>query len=232
MSYQFDPCPDGLHYEPFKVAFCNKTMWWLRDGAPETWIDLRSVFEALCISWVRTWGGYCLARSHEWGLVACFDNKLRETLLVPGNKLPAVLKEVRTQLGNYHAAEKRMHSLHLIWRDKYAAIRAGQSVREVKRIVKKPVLKAKPRKVNAYVVRQAFVLLGKGHAKPLVARTLGVSLNSIQKLAAGTYPGLDEPAANAWWETFGAPGRLPGAVLYPVKRAEQPQGNNRKVDCL
>lgn len=220
MSYQFDPRPEGLYYEPFTVPFCQKTMWWLRDGAPETWIDLRSVFEALGMSWVRKWGMYCLAKRREWKLESCCDKRMKETLLAPGNKLPAILGEVYSLLGSHHAAARRAHLLHRMWRDKYAEIRAGGGVAAAAPANPRSV---KKRKVDAYVVRQAFQLLGRGHSKPAIARALKVSLATIQKVVAGTYP-MDAAAMEAWWATFGAPQTTAAGAFTPSKTAERPAG--------
>lgn len=222
MSYQFDPRPEGLYYEPFTVSFCKKTMWWLRDGAPETWIDLRSVFEALGMSWVRKWGMYCLAKRREWKLEACCDKRMKETLLAPGNKLPAILGEVYGLLGSHHAAARRAHMLHKMWRDKYAEIRSGGGTTQAVAAVKAPRA-VRRRKVDAYVVRQAFHLTGKGHSKTAIARALKVSPSTIKAIAAGAYP-MDAAALEVWWATFGAPQTTAAGAFTPAKQAERPAG--------
>ena len=221
MTYQFDPKPEGLHYEPFTVPFCTKTMWWLHDGAPEVWIDLRSVFEALGMSWVRKWGMYCLAKRREWRLEACCDKHMRETLLVPGNKLPAVLGEVYGLLAGHHAAARRTRLLHLIWREKYAEIRDGGAVR-IASAPMKTSRATKKRKVDAYVVRQIFVLRQKQYSQPMIAKALHVSTGVVQQVSAGTYKLSDEAQA-VWWETFGAP-KAAGAEFEGSKTVSRDAG--------
>lgn len=206
MTYQFDPKPEGLHYEPFTVPFAKKTMWWLRDGAPHTWIDLRSVFEAMGMSWCAKWGMYCLAKRQQWGLEACCDRQRRETLLAPGHKLPAILGEVRALLlGRHTSAARLVHMLHLQWREKYVEIQAGGGKATVKPDTPPvPTAKTRKRKVNAYVVRQVHVLLKKGHTKRSIAAALNISEAVPGLVASGTYP-MDEEARAVWWDTFGSP---------------------------
>lgn len=205
MTYQFDPKPEGLHYEPFTVPFAKKTMYWLRDGAPHIWIDLRSVFEAMGMSWVRKWGMYCLAKRQQWGLEACCDRQRRETLLAPGHKVPAILGEVRSVLqGSHPHAARLLHMLHAHWRNKYTEILAGDGTRPL--AVAAPPLPAKTRrrKVNGFVVRQVYVLLKKQHTKRAIAAALNISESVPGLVASGAYP-MDDEARAVWWETFGAP---------------------------
>lgn len=217
MTYQFDPRPEGLHFEPFTAPSCTKTMWFLRDGAPETWIDLRSVFEAMGMSWGRKWGMYCLAKRGQWGLAACCDRTRRETLLAPGNKIPAILGEVHALLGDHYAAARRTRALHLLWRDKYAEIRAGGGKKHLAAPDGKTPARARKRKVNAYVVRQMAALLQKGYSKPEIARVLKVSVAAIKQVAAGAYK-LDDEAQAVWWTTFGALQTSAETVITPAKR--------------
>lgn len=206
MTYQFDPKPEGLHYQPFTVSFCNKTMWYLRDGAPDPWIDLRSMFEALGMSWDRKWKMYCLAKQRHWQLEACCDIKRRETLLAPANKIPAILGEVHGLLTNHPSAALRTRSMHSIWRARSTEFQEGQPAFSSQEIPRKQAKRSPKgnRKVTPYVVRQAYQLAQKGHKKPAIAKALSISLGSLQQLAAGTYPSMDNETKNAWWETFGA----------------------------
>jgi len=198
MTYQFHPLPEGLHYQPLRVDFSTRPMWYLHDGEGLQWIDLRSIFRVLVTSWPGRWRGYCEAKQSAWGLEPCFDRKHQETMLAPLERMPAILGEIEAQLlrlGQSTAA-RRASMLRNRWRMLISGLNAPTPIKSTRK------RSAGRRKVNAFVVRQAFLLIGKGHKKTEIARALGISDGALRQVVAGTYS-LDAEATDAWWETFG-----------------------------
>lgn len=220
MTYQFDPRPEGLHYEAFKAVPCRKAMWYLHDGAPEPWVDLRSVIEALGMNWRRRWDIYCLARRSRWALEACYDRTLRETMLAPANKMPMILNELWEILRPHDSTRYRVRALHAQWRDIRAALLI--SAHPLPRVTT-PRVGARKRKVDAYVVRQAYVLNEKKYTRAAIAKALGVAPGTVQQIIAGRYP-LRGDAEIAWWETFGKPQDSPASDFAGCKEAKQTHG--------
>lgn len=216
MTYQFDPRPEGLHYEPFNAPCAMRPMWLLRDAAPEPWIDLRSVFEAMGMSW-RTWQMYCRSRTRLWALETCVDRKRCETLLAPASRLGAILGEVQQYLQARFAAAARVKALRASWRAIHDELRHAHVATHA------PVKRAqRRRKVDAYVVRQVFTLTGKGVPNTGIARALRVSVRTVQYVAAGSYP-LGPEALAAWTETFGRASSAGQAAQNTCKQADRAQ---------
>lgn len=229
MSYQFDPLPDGLRYAPFYASFSRTAMWWLRDAEERLWIDLRSVFRVLCSSWAGRWRGYCEARQVAWGLASCCDRKMAETMLAPIGRMATILGEVESQLLKHqqHKAAQRARQLRLQWRNLYQSIGAGGDGKEPSKSLQ-DVAKRRPpstRRVNAWVVRQAFQLLARGEQRKDIAKALRISLGTLRQVVAGTYPSLDSEGTDAWWETFGTQ-NTPAASFGAAKTGASPHGDS------
>lgn len=233
MTYQFDLRPEGLHYRSFYADYSRTAMWALRDHDGRLWVDLRSVFRVLLTSWPGRWRGYCEARQEVWGLEACFDRKLGETMLAPLARMTAVLGEIEAQLlklGQRTAAQ-RARLLRQQWRRLHDSITCGEGVPSK---ALEAAAKRRPpakRKVNAWVVRQAYQLLARGEKKSHVAKALQVSLATLHQLTAGTYPSLDSETTDAWWETFGAQKPAVGAITRSKTAASSAGRNSGSPDA-
>lgn len=219
MSYQFDPLPEGLRYAPFYASYSRTAMWWLRDAEERLWIDLRSVFRVLCSSWNGRWRGYCEARQEAWGLASCCDRKMAETMLAPIGRMATILGEVESQLIKHqqHKAAQRARQLRLQWRNLYQSIGTGGDGKEPSASPQSAAKRRPPstRRVNAWVVRQAFQLVARGEKRKDIAAALRISQATLQQLVAGTYPSLDSDGTDAWWETFGTQNTPAASVITP-----------------
>lgn len=206
MTYQLHPLPEGLHYQPVRANFSPTAMWYLRDAQDLLWIDLKSVFRVINTTWLGRWRGYCEARQRMWGLEGCCDRNQRETMLAPLARMPSILAEIEVQLLKLRqeTAARRVSLLRNQWR-----ALAGTVSGETKKTSRTQAGDARKRrtpakrKVNAWVVRQAFALVAKQYRKKEVAVALGVSDETLRKIVSGTYPSFDQQALDAWWETFG-----------------------------
>ncbi len=210
MTYQFDPKPEGLHYEPVQLSLTRRKLWYLRDRAPHPWIDLRSICEIIGMRWSTRW---FIAHQAAWGLEACTDRKARETLLAPANHLAAVLGTLQEHLYKKlqtDAADK-LHQVRLQWRsrlnDAIASGNPAQSSEASSRRASSP--RQAKRRVDAYVVTQAFRLLKKRYSKAEIAKALNVSIATISALASGTYKCPDADTQATWARTFGAENASP-----------------------
>jgi hypothetical protein len=177
----------------------RKPVWFLRDGAPHIWIDLRSLMEAMGISYVK-WQNAFRAQRLAWKLEACIDRIKRETLLCPDHNVSQVFSLLLRGLG-HHASAGRLQSLAAVWPAVRRSLKNELTDQPIALKVAKPATRV--RKVNAFCVRQIFKLLTAGHKKSAIASTLRISIVSINKVAAGTYD-LDPDGLTAWQETFGA----------------------------
>lgn len=185
MTYQFDPRPEGLHYEPFKAASLSKTMWLLRDGAPQPWVDLRSVCEALSTSWFTTWRRHFEARYKLWRLEACVDIKRRETYLVQMSLITTVLTDMAEELARLHHYTKadRAYGLRLAMSMKAMDMQAAAAPR-VAASEPKPVAVA-GKKITPYIVEQVLKLKRKGHSNPKIGAALGIEAYVVSRIFHG-----------------------------------------------
>jgi len=228
MSYQFDPRPEGLRYEPLKLKVCRQPVWVLRDGAPHVWVDLRSLLRALGVAYVRYEALLREDRS-RYQLESCLDRALQETLLTPDGQVAAILARLlKGMKGTAHPAQPRVMQLLGAWPQYRDRLRAMEPTG---RAAKPAATKQRKRKVDAFCVRQIFKLLvavepGQKPPTPAtVAKALGISHESIRRVKAGTYP-LDPAGLRAWQETFGA-WMPPDRFLWAQNKVFEPrEGGN------
>jgi DNA-binding NarL/FixJ family response regulator len=128
---------------------------------------------------------------------------MKETLLAPGGKMPAILADLHTHLTNnrHYSAASMVGQLRAAWRVKYTQILDGAGRKRT--ATAKTKLAGRGRRVTPYIVRQIYLLLQKGHKKTEIAKALQISLGVVQQVSANTYK-LDSESRAAWWETFGA----------------------------
>ena len=205
MSYQFDPRPEGLHYLPMRVNFLRPTIWYLVDGAPTPWIDLRSLCEAVGSSWIQRWRGYFQARKKTWELEGCVDIKRRETMLVQASRMLEVLAEMEEVLMdvNHLLPANKLSALRLVWRAKIADMKGGAAVDAPEPVYTHQRKSSAARKITPFKIRQMFKLKAKGHPNAAIGKALGVSAAVVQKIANGRYGSLSDENQSAWDETFG-----------------------------
>lgn len=225
MTYQFDPRPEGLHYEPLRLNCLPKTVWWLRDGAPHLWIDMRSLLEALGMSWVHKWQAAFRLQSRAWRLEACCDRQMRETMLAPDYMVVQILHQLLAAIGGHAAAARRIHAVAAAWPRVRRDLLKGATLAAPKTAY--VPAKQGNRKVSAFAVRQIHKALMRGEAKPAIGNALSLSTAVVQQVASGRYK-LDEEGMAAWRETFGA-NPLPQSAFMGRKRPQKSEKSNPLV---
>lgn len=215
MSYQFDPTRKGLQYEPLKVSFSPKPIWFLRDEPnAEPLVDLKSLCAATGMAWAQKWKMYCVARETQWSLMSCYDHQLNETMLARSRRLPAILAEILPLLQSHPSAWLRVNKLLETWRFIHAELMAQVKPNKTDKGKTLRQNSGPRRKVSPYVVQQIFTLINKKRAKHDIAKALNISADTLKKIVNGTYAPLDEESKAAWWNTFGA-AKTPAARQNP-----------------
>jgi len=222
MTYQFDPRPEGLHYEPLHLSCLTKTVWWLRDGAPHLWFDMRSLVEALGMSWAHKWQAAFRLQSRAWRLEACCDKRMRETMLAPDYMVVQILHQLLAAIGGHAAAAQRIRAAAAAWPRVRHELLTGAALAAPK--AAQAPAKGGNRKVSAFAVRQIHKALMRSEPKPVISKALGLSTATINQVASGRYK-LDEEGMAAWRETFGA-NPPPPSLFTGCKRRQIPANAN------
>lgn len=207
MTYQFDPAPDGLRYEPIKLTFTSLQIWFLKDKAPEPWIDLRSIFEIVKAPWMGRWSQYLDTKKLAWELEECIDRKMRETLLAPANRIQEILGELEQQLSSNGllTAADQLNVLRSQLRYRLDDAIRGQEIPTIKLARKPSQPSAKPQsKITPYIVNQIHSLSKKGYTRVAIGKAVRLSPGTISLIISGKYSSFDPLAKQAWQETFGA----------------------------
>lgn len=206
MTYQFDPAPDGLRYEPVKFSFTSAALWYLRDQAPEPWIDLRSAFELTGTPWQGKWNRYCQSKQGAWELESCTDRKMRETMLAPANRFSEILGELEHQLerNGRIASADQMALLRSQWRSRLEQTILGRPAPKVNTTKKTTDRKSAAKsQITPYVVNQIYLLIKKGHTRVEIGKALRLSAGTISLIISGKYSSFDPAAREAWQGSFG-----------------------------
>lgn len=206
MTYQFDPAPDGLRYEPIKLSFTSFSLWYLRDQAPEPWIDLRSALEIAGAPWKGKWSRYCQTKQGAWQLESCTDRKMRETMLAPANRFSEILGELEQQLerNGQIASADQLAILRSQWRYRLEQTISGLPAPKVS-TTKKTTNRTSTTKsrITPYTVNQIYLLIKKGHTQVEIGKALRLSSGTVSLIISGKYSSFDLAAKEAWQGTFG-----------------------------
>ena len=186
-------------YEPFDMPGCKHPLWLVRDEDHGTLIDLRSLTEALCMSWPHRWAMYFIGRREKLGLQRAHDRLMRETFLVAPGKMKMVLVDLYAHLDTYHAAMKRVSVLHGAWSAEWsrvmgaAPVNAGALASGVVR-----------RSVTPELVREIYRQFKDRRDRREIAKSMGVSKSTVSLVVTGGYANFDQETFVAWQQTFGA----------------------------
>ncbi len=186
-------------YEPFDMPGCKHPLWLVRDESHGTLIDLRSLMEALCMSWPHRWAMYFTGRREKLGLQRARDRLMRETFLVAPGKMKMVLVDLYAHLDTYHAAMKRVSILHGAWTAEWSRamsagpVNAGALASGLVR-----------RSVTPELVREIHRQFRERRERREIAKSTGVSKSTVSRVITGGYANFDQETFVAWQQTFGA----------------------------
>jgi hypothetical protein len=194
--------PEKPTFEPIRIASLGKTVFALIDPNGALWVDARSVFDLLGLSW-RRWAPVVRLRRSVWGAEDCWDRNGKDTILIPANRAASWLAELSPAV-TYVPAMRRLAAIRNSWTAAYAEQRKTGALPAPS---KKPTAKAgdsRKRKVTTDTIRRLYVARQRGDSWSGAAAFARCSQTTAKQLALGTYPSVTHNIQQAWEETFGA----------------------------
>lgn len=175
----------------------------LIDGS-DCFIDVRSLCEALGISW-RRWELLFKNRAISWRLEKCLDRNGKATLLLNAKLAMQVLGEIRPVLLDTYSGRAADLALRLRahWREDFAEAadieQQGLSDPRIRGLTAWP---KRNRKVTAEVIRQLFDYWVAFGDLDRAAAEAGIGRSTAFSIRAGTYKNWDGKCQDVWQETF------------------------------
>lgn len=201
------PEEQGLQYKALAFSHLRKPVWLLKDQDAIVWVDVRSVIEALGMSWQR-W--HLLIKMHRkaWGFDSCLDRHALETELVPEIRFIRWLNEINSVLRSYpRHVEERAKLLRGSWQVRYTEL-LQQEYPDIQ--TASEAGSGRKRKITPEIVirlhHQRCVI---GASITSTAKNLEIGVSTVKAIEAGTYKFWTPDAREAWRQTFGTAHKVP-----------------------
>lgn len=194
----------GLTYKPVTFSSLPKSVWVVKDHDSVVWVDLRTVIEAIGMSWHR-WKLTLAPRRGGWKFDSCLDRNGKETLLIEELHLVRWLIDIEPMLRIYPAwVEARAGSLRGSWRVRFDLLASQEfpDLVEEEAEVPRPGRKRKITAETVVRVHQLRTVVGKSISQ--TAQDVEISQTAVKSIEAGTYKAWTPDAREAWRQTFGS----------------------------
>lgn len=213
---------DGLRYHPVKFKCLPKAVFVIDDGKEDLLVDLRSLIEAIGMSWLR-WRLLIRHKKAAWGAEECVDTHARETYLIPAGTVLRWMAEVHQHiLSHSYAAALRAKAVRHLWRDELDAVIEEHfpRVSSFRHAQGNPTA----RKITGELVADLHRMrTAEQMTFGAAARKLGISASVAKQVASDRYPHMSDEARAVWERTFGA-FPTPERPKIPASRRKSPRG--------
>lgn len=187
---------EQLKHSQVMMPTLGLPLWLLFEGGFAVSVDMRSVFDALGMSWAR-WRLYLLGGMARLRVLQGSSRAGKKTLLMPIDNVARLLIELQNLLPN-GLVSRNVEALLPDWQTYWADVRTQQRLAAAELAADK-----RGRKLEVDKVEEIYELFQERRHLKVIARQVRLSESVVKKVIAGTYPSFSKDALVRWTALFG-----------------------------